>query len=107
MYIANGYVHASIPADFIKVDHVRIVDDFCMLVTFDTGETRLFDASELFQYEAFAPLADSVVFKDYSIEHGTLTWLNGEIDIAPEGLYRRTYEYHPSEATSLVDIAAS
>lgn len=64
-----------------------------MLVTFSTGETRLLDASELLGFEAFAPLADRRLFEDFSMEHGAITWAGGEIDIAPEGLYRRSYEY--------------
>ena len=72
-----------------------------MLVTFSTGETRLFDASELLGFEAFASLADPRIFEEYSIERGVLTWANGEIDIAPEGLYRRTYEY-AADATLVV-----
>ena len=93
MYIANGRVYASNPIDGLKVLSARVVDDLCLLVTFSTGETRLFDASELLELKAFAPLKDRSLFNDFSIEHGVLTWADGNIDIAPEGLYRRTYEY--------------
>ena len=93
MFESNGIVYASAPVEGIKVASARIVDDLCMLVTFSTGETRLLDATELLGYEAFKPLADRDVFEGFSLEHGVITWLDGEIDIAPEGLYRRTYEY--------------
>ena len=78
------------------VASARVVDDLCMLVTFNTGETRLLNATELLSFDAFAPLANRELFSRFSIDHGVLTWANGDIDIAPEGLYRRTYEY-PSE----------
>ena len=93
MYIANGYVRAGIPEEGLKVSAARVVGDLCMLVTFSTGETRLFDASELLGYEVFAPLAEPAVFESYVLDRGVLTWCNGDIDIAPEGLYNRTYEY--------------
>lgn len=91
MYVSNGYVCASQPSPSPSVQDARIVDDLYMLVTFDTGETRILDAADLVQFEAFAPLADQEIFSRYSIDHGVLTWLDGDIDIAPEGLYRRTH----------------
>ena len=67
-----------------------------MLVTFNTGETRLLDATELTEFEAFAPLGNQETFSSFSIDHGVLQWLDGEIDIAPEGLYLRSFKY-PAE----------
>ena len=96
MFEYNGYVYASEPSSGLRVSSARVVDDLCMLVTFSTGETRLLDATELLGFEAFAPLANRKLFEAFTIEHGVLTWNNGEIDIAPEGLYRRTYEYEPT-----------
>ena len=96
MFEYNGYVYAREPTVGLRVSSARVVDDLCMLVTFSTGETRLLDATELLGYEAFAPLADRRVFEGFAIEHGVLTWDDGEIDIAPEGLYKRTYEYEPT-----------
>lgn len=96
MYVLDGYVYGGAPAESLKVVNAKVVADLSMLVTFSTGETRLFDASELLQYGAFMPLAKRSVFEGFSIDHGVLTWSNGEIDIAPEGLYKRTYEYRPT-----------
>jgi len=93
MYVANGYVRAGAPETGLKVESARVAGDLCMLVTFNTGETRLFDASELLGFEVFAPLGDKSVFERFEIDHGVLTWLDGDIDIAPEGLYQRTYDY--------------
>ena len=38
-------------------------------------------------------LADKHAFATLEVRHGVLTWLDGEVDIAPEGLYARSYEY--------------
>ena len=100
MFARDGYVYASEPIAGLKVASARVVDDLCMLVEFSTGETRLLDATELLHYEAFEPLADRSTFERFTIEHGVLTWDSGNIDIAPEGLYRRTYEYTPLSAVS-------
>ena len=35
----------------------------------------------------FKPFEDMSYFKKFIIENGTLTWGNGELDIAPEALY--------------------
>jgi hypothetical protein len=33
------------------------------------------------------------VFKTAAVDHGVVTWLDGEIDCAPEFLYEHSYEY--------------
>lgn len=96
MFMSQGYVYASQPTSDLKVTSAHYTGNLCMLVTFNTGETRLLDATDLLDFEAFAPLGNAEVFSVFSIEHGVLTWNDGEIDIAPEGLYSRTYEY-PTE----------
>ena len=63
-----------------------------MLVTFSTGEKRLFDTTTL-DGPAFAPLADEAVFSHPVLFHDVITWNNGEIDVAPETVYRNSYAY--------------
>ena len=53
---------------------------------------RLFDTTTL-QGAAFAPLADEEVFSHPVLFHGVITWADGEIDIAPETVYRDSYAY--------------
>ena len=96
MFVSDGYVCASQPTATLRVTDARDVGNLCMLVTFNTGETRLLDATELTKFEAFAPLGNQKTFSSFSIDHGVLQWLDGEIDIAPEGLYLRSFEY-PAE----------
>ncbi len=50
---------------------------------------------ERVRYEAFEPLADHSTFKQSAIEHGVLTWDDGNTDRASERLSRRTFEYTP------------
>ena len=85
MFVSDGYVCASQPTATLRVTDARDVGNLCMLVTFNTGETRLLDATELTGFEAFAPLGNQKTFSSFSVDHGVLQWLDGEIDIAPEG----------------------
>ena len=41
----------------------------------------------------FKALADEKVFSNPILFHGVITWNNGEIDIAPETVYRNSYAY--------------
>jgi len=93
MHIINGIAYAGEPCNGIEVEKATVLDDLMLLITFNTGEKRLFDAVTLLKYPAFKPLEDENVFMSAKAEHGVLTWLDGEIDIAPETLYKNSYEY--------------
>jgi len=93
MYIINGIAYAGKTDSEIKVKDFNIVDDMMMLVTFDTGEKRVFDATVLLEYPAFKPLENDDVFRSAKVDYGVLTWLEGNIDIAPETLYKKCYAY--------------
>ncbi len=92
MYIINDICYAGEMQDNIMVTEAKPLRGGMMLVTFSTGEKRLFDTT-LLQGSAFAPLADEKVFSNPVIFHGVITWNNGEIDIAPETVYRESYAY--------------
>lgn len=42
---------------------------------------------------AFDPLKNPKVLENYTIFHGIMTWMDGEIDIAPETMYADSYPY--------------
>ena len=93
MYVHDGMVYGSEPNAGLLVDQCRYVGDGIFIVLFSTGETRLFDATCLFGMPAFEALRDFSVLENFTIEDGVVTWLNGAVDIAPEGLYSRSHEY--------------
>ena len=93
MYIVNGIAYASEPTDEIKISSVKCLDDMMMIITFETGEKRLFDATQLLAYPVFAPLTDEDIFKSAQVEWGAVTWCNGELDIAPESMYENSVQY--------------
>lgn len=91
MYIVNGITCAnSNNKKAIAVQDVKPLDDGMMLVTFSSGEKRLYDAT---QFLAFQPLKDEAAFRNPTVEYGVVTWNNGEIDLAPETMYENSFEY--------------
>ena len=92
MYIVNDICYAGELQNGIKITAVKPLRGGIMLVTFSTGEKRLFDTTTL-QGSAFAPLADEATVNNPVLFHGVITWNNGEIDIAPETVYRDSYAY--------------
>lgn len=83
---------ASKPREEIRVQAVKALPYPMLLLTFATGEKRLFDATSL-EGSAFAPLADETVFQTAAVFHGAVTWLDGVIDCAPEYLYENSFAY--------------
>lgn len=71
------------------------------LLTFSTGEQRLFDTT-LLTGSVFEPLKDEKTSADFIIFHGVMTWMNGEIDIAPETMYADSYPYTSRNASVAV-----
>ncbi|MBR1390542.1 MAG: DUF2442 domain-containing protein [Lachnospiraceae bacterium] len=92
MYIMNDICYAGKLEDGIRVTEAKPLRGQMLLVTFSTGEKRLFDTTKL-EGSAFLPLKDENVFRNLSLFHGVITWNNGEIDIAPETVYRDSYAY--------------
>lgn len=88
MYVIDGIAYAGESSAPIKVSGVRPLDDFRLWVRFNTGEAKLFDFKPLLDRPAFAPLADKAVFNGVYIDYGVVVWNDGEIDIAPEALYK-------------------
>lgn len=93
MYIINDICYAGSLQEGIKVSAVEPLRGGMLLVTFSTGERRLFDPTRL-QGAAFAPLKDEAICIRPVLFHGVITWNNGEIDIAPEAVYQNSYAYN-------------
>ena len=92
MYIMDGIVYGGEPKQPIKVEQVKVLPDMMLLIQFNNGELRLFDATVL-DGPVFEPLRDIQVFSSPVIDHGVITWKDGEIDCAPEYMYSHSYEY--------------
>lgn len=94
MYIINGIAYAGEFRNEIKVNAVKAIGDLMLLVTFSTGEKRLFDVTQLLDMPAFKVLKDDSIFNTVSVDHGVVVWSGGDIDLAPETMYVNSFE-HP------------
>ena len=93
MFVLNGIVYASEKRGGISIVSAKLLEDMMMMIlTFSTGEKRLFDATVL-QGPAFAPLSDEKIFKDCKVVDGVVTWMDEDIDCAPEYMYENSYAY--------------
>ncbi len=96
MYVINDVCFAGELTEGIKVADAKPLRGGMMLVTFSTGEKRLFDTTKL-KGAAFEPLREEEIFRHPVLFHGVITWKNGDIDIAPETVYRDSYAYNCEE----------
>ena len=66
---------------------VEVKEDYKLLITFVTGEQKLFDFKPLLDQVYYKELKDNEeLFKKATVGGDTVVW-NDEIDIAPEYLY--------------------
>ena len=92
MYVLDDVVYAGEPTNNIKIVQALPLPNFILLLTFSTGEQRLFDVTTL-KGSAFEPLKNEKIFKDITVNYGYVSWDNGEIDCSPEYMYKHSYKY--------------
>lgn len=97
MFEMNGILYAGSSKDMIKIQDAEITGKMMLLLTFSSGEKRVFDAEAL-KGEVFEPLKDDSVFRNFKIIHGAITWMNEEIDCAPEYMYDHSFSYDEASA---------
>ena len=90
MLVRNGKCYPDHPQEMLKIIKAESCGDYLLRVVFNTAETRIFDGRKLLRGEVFAPLKDHSLFLDFSLDFETLTWLNGELDVAPEFVYENS-----------------
>ena len=88
MYIVDDIAYAGEPEPIIKVSGVRPMENHKLWVRFNTGETKIFDFKPLLDMPAFVPLKSTELFNRVYIDYGVTVWNDGDIDIAPEKIYR-------------------
>jgi len=77
-----------------KVVSVTPQDDYSLVLVFDSGEQRVFDARPYLDKGVFIELQDLAYFKQARIAFGTVVWPH-EQDIAPETLYAESKALSP------------
>ena len=64
----------------------KALDDHKVAVTFDTGDTGIFDCTRYLDKPYWKPLNDKAFFNQVRVDYGTLVWPN-EIDVGPEDVW--------------------
>lgn len=64
-------------------------DNYELILTFNNGEKRKFNAVQLLDMKVFAPLKNIAFFKSVKVEFGTVVWPQ-DIDYCPDTLYAQS-----------------
>lgn len=72
-----------------RVKQVEPTDNYELILTFNTGEKKMFDVKALFQYPMYAPLKNIGFFKMVKADNMCVYW-NDDIDICPDTLYAQS-----------------
>jgi hypothetical protein len=76
-----------------RVTGVLPVDDYKLLLEFNNGEKRMFDAKPLLSIKTFHPLINKEFFLSVKAKYGTVIW-SDDIDYCPDTLYNESTEQH-------------
>jgi len=79
-----------------RVKLVTAITGYRLLLTFDNGETGIYDCSPLLEFGVFKELKSPSYFQKAKIENGTVSWPN-EQDICPDTLYEDAYKEKPPQ----------
>ena len=80
-----------------RVTEVIPTDNYELLLTFNNGEKRIFDAHQLFDMKVFEPLKNSSFFKSVKVEFGTVVWPQ-DIDYCPDTLHAESVPLNNTDA---------
>ena len=89
MYIQDDVCYAGNAEMGVKILSAEAQANKKLLITFSTGEKRVFDPS-IMRGAAFLPLENEKIALHPTVFHGILTWDNGNIDLAPETVYQES-----------------
>lgn len=69
-----------------KLLEASVEHDFVLLLHYDNGEVRHYDFAKNLSHPFYAPLADKVLFANFQVQDGEITWASGQ-DFCPFTLY--------------------
>jgi len=91
---------------YFNVVEALYIEEYKINLKFENGKTGVVNLAEyILQGEIFQPLQSLENFKNFTVTYGTLTWNNGEIDIAPETLYEKPIPEESPNSTSFESLA--
>lgn len=72
-----------------RIKSVEALENFCLLITYNTNEKKLYDMKKNFKYDFYKQLKNGEYFKLVKSVDVTVEWPNGE-DIDPNELYENS-----------------
>ena len=68
---------------------VKTLDDYCLQIVFENGETKIYDMSALLEMPFYSKLKNKSLFNTVKVKDITLEWATGQ-DICPDNLYNNS-----------------
>jgi hypothetical protein len=82
---------------------VKTLENYCLQVSFENGETKIYDMSALLAKPFYSKLKNRNLFNTVKVSDITLEWATGE-DLCPDELYYNSKKIqnqeYPVEGTS-------
>ena len=75
--------------ELIYITAAKYVSGYILELTFNTGEVKLFDFTQLYDKGICTKLQDIEYFKNFKLDAFSVDW-NNEIGFAPEYLYEQS-----------------
>ena len=72
-----------------RIKNVKVLDDFCLEITYDTNEKKIYNMKSLLKLNCYKNLSNIAYFKLAKNANTTIEWPNGE-DIDPNELYNNS-----------------
>jgi len=69
---------------------VTALDDYFLKLTFEEGETRIYNFKPNLEHKYYKSLTDIRLFKAVSVNDGEIEWVSGQ-DFCPHTLYEESY----------------
>lgn len=73
----------------ISVVNVQPLDNYRLLLEFNTHEKKIFDLNEYLEHGIFKELKNPGLFRSVKVSYDTIEWVNGA-DLCPEVLYEKS-----------------
>jgi Protein of unknown function (DUF2442) len=72
------------------IKQVRSMNDYCLHLTFENGEERIFDVTPYLDRGIFASLKDPKLFSTVRVVAGSIEWSN-ELDLSYDTVYLESW----------------
>jgi uncharacterized protein DUF2442 len=79
------------------VKSVKPQEDYCLLLTFENGEKRIFDLKPYLEKPVFRSLKNAALFKTARVVSGSVEW-QGEVDLSYDTLYLESKDANKTQS---------